>query len=339
MIRILLAVCICVLLGQTVSAQTRVAPVTGKSTEMKGEETATTEDAKTKCPAFKELLYFGVSDSTTNGEVTRLQKYLRDFPSLYPSGLVTGEYSEETELAVRRLQKKFNIVKPGLSCKTGYGIVEEKTRAYINKNQSCEPIIPRKLVSCTNVPDCPVIANVIARGSVDAQGVLGDVATLQCFLAREGTLSTSLITGAFGPSTERALLSWQRTKGLTQSGTTNGATRDRIAKCGGANAGSERKSERYSFFIKPASGSAPLTIGLSFAVNGTTCTSYEISWGDGTAPEAFDAGKPATCTAKAITLYIPHVYTKPGIYTVTLKQGQNVLSKLPVINQAQITVR
>jgi peptidoglycan hydrolase-like protein with peptidoglycan-binding domain len=251
---------------------------------------------------------------------------------------VDGIYAEELEQAVRRLQKKNNLVTPGLCCKTGFGLVEEKTRAYLNKNLSCEPYKPRAQLSCRNV-SCPNISQELARGKYDPEGVLGEVGQLQCFLAGQGILAPVLVTGAFGPSTERALLSYQAKNGIAQTGTVNNQTRATIAKCGKATAGAQSKSQKYSFYIKPASGDAPLEIALSFALNGTNCSSYSVDWGDGTAPLAHDAGRPATCAQQPVTLFEKHTYVKAGSYTVTLKHGQDTLGRIPVVNQTQITVR
>ncbi|MFM2415089.1 MAG: hypothetical protein RI911_782 [Candidatus Parcubacteria bacterium] len=318
------------LCGAFVSAQsTKV--ITTKTTEKKEE--------KKECPKFTEVLYFGATDKETKGEVTRLQEWLRNYPAMYPSGVVNGTYTEEVELAVRRVQKRYSLVTPGLSCKTGYGIVEEKTREYLNKNLSCEPISPRERVSCGNL-SCPNLTRTLSRGMADPEGILGEVAMLQCYLAGRGVLAPALINGAFGPSTERAVLQYQQQVGIPQTGSVNAQTRSSIGKCGKSTPGGQQsKSQRYSFFIKPSSGEAPLTIALSFALNGTTCSSYQVDWGDGTAPLDHDAGRPSTCTEQPITLFERHTYTKAGSYTITLKHGQDTLGRIPVVNQAQITVR
>ncbi len=298
------------------------------------------KSGKIECPKFTELLYFGATDKDTKKQVTQLQEWLKNYPAYYPSGKVTGIYTEEVELAIRKLQKQKALVEPGLSCRTGYGIVEEKTRKYLNDNLFCEPIIPREVIQCGSVT-CPALTRTLSRGMADPEGVLGEIAQMQCFLAREGTLNPALVNGAFGPSTERALLQYQARVGIAQTGAVAEQTRASIAKCGKGTVqtGAQSKSQRYSFFIKPASGDAPLEIALSFALNGTTCSSYSVDWGDGTAPLAYDAGRPSTCAQQPITLFEKHIYRNPGIYTITLKHGQDTLGRIPVVNQAQITVR
>lgn len=54
----------------------------------------TADDAQKKdapnCPKFEALLFYGSTDFETHGEVTRLQKWLKDYPRFYPSGEVNG---------------------------------------------------------------------------------------------------------------------------------------------------------------------------------------------------------------------------------------------------------
>ena len=69
-------------------------------------KTAEKASEKKECPKFTELLYFGVTDKETKGQVTQLQEWLKNYPAYYPSGAVTGTFTEEVELAVRKLQKQ-----------------------------------------------------------------------------------------------------------------------------------------------------------------------------------------------------------------------------------------
>jgi hypothetical protein len=60
-----------------------------------------------------------------NDEVKTLQEFLKQFPNIYPEGLVTGYFGPLTEAAVKRFQAK-NIIE-------SIGIVGPKTRAKINE--------------------------------------------------------------------------------------------------------------------------------------------------------------------------------------------------------------
>lgn len=337
---ILAATSLAFLLIGLASAQTRVAPTatgvlvddayTKKSSQVK--------TTKLGCKEYQTLLYWGVTDKQSNGEVSQLQRYLQAYSGY--KGKISGEFDEETELAVRRLQKQQNLVRPGLSCQTGYGVVEAKTRKFLNENQDCTPVVPRKTVSCVGVAQCPMIHQTLVRGSSDTEGVVGSVSTLQCFLRGQG-MFTGPVNGSFGYTTQNALIAWQKSRGLLRNGKVLDETREAIARCAEqvAQAVSQEHSEEFSLHVSPASGPAPLTIKASFALNGTSCTSYEVNWGDGTPSESYDAGRPATCVPQPITFSVSHTYVSPNSYTISVKHGQDALSRLNVKNQAQVTVR
>ncbi len=86
------------------------------------------------CPSspFKYNLYFGTTDSTTEGEVTRLQKWLSTMPEIYPEGDVTGYFGPATERAIKKYQAKHGIVSSGSPDTTGYGVLGPKTRGKVN---------------------------------------------------------------------------------------------------------------------------------------------------------------------------------------------------------------
>lgn len=84
-----------------------------------------------ECPVFSHTLRRGVSDASTGGEVTKLQKMLAEDPNVYPERLVTGYYGSLTEKAVQRWQTKQGVVYSGSAETTGYGVVGSQTRAKI----------------------------------------------------------------------------------------------------------------------------------------------------------------------------------------------------------------
>ena len=77
---------------------------------------------------FTETLYRGISGD----KVIELQEFLKQFPDIYPEGLVTGYFGPLTETAVQKLQEKHDIVSGGTTATTGYGQVGPKTRAQLN---------------------------------------------------------------------------------------------------------------------------------------------------------------------------------------------------------------
>lgn len=64
--------------------------------------------------------------------VTSLQVYLKDNPSFYSEGLVTGYFGALTRAAVQRFQAFYGIVSSGTPASTGYGRVGPMTLAKIN---------------------------------------------------------------------------------------------------------------------------------------------------------------------------------------------------------------
>lgn len=68
-----------------------------------------------------------------NDEVRRLQELLKQFPDMYPEGLVTGYYGSFTEDAIKRFQMKYGIVDSGSAETTGFGLVGPKTREKLNE--------------------------------------------------------------------------------------------------------------------------------------------------------------------------------------------------------------
>lgn len=74
---------------------------------------------------FLKNLYLG----TCNSDVTALQRFLAENPSIYPKGKVTGYFGALTLQAVERFQKKYGIAKAGGK---GYGTVGPMTRTKLN---------------------------------------------------------------------------------------------------------------------------------------------------------------------------------------------------------------
>ncbi|MDD2935601.1 MAG: hypothetical protein PHX25_04000 [Candidatus Pacebacteria bacterium] len=80
---------------------------------------------------LKYNLYLGVKDSETEGDVTKLQRFLANDPDIYSEALVTGFFGPMTEQAVKKWQSKQEIVSSGSPETTGYGVVGFQTRTKI----------------------------------------------------------------------------------------------------------------------------------------------------------------------------------------------------------------
>ena len=78
--------------------------------------------------AITGYLDFGARGS----QVSELQTFLSTYPTLYPSGLVTGYFGSLTQAGVQRFQSTNGIVSSGSPQTTGYGRVGPVTMARIN---------------------------------------------------------------------------------------------------------------------------------------------------------------------------------------------------------------
>ena len=108
------------------------------------------EQKSFNCGVFSHILYKGVNDKNTKGEVTRLQKMLAEDFAIYPEGLITGYYGRLTEKAVQKWQKKHGVVSSGSPSSTGYGVVGPRTRAKITI------VCPEKPIKETPITDEPI---------------------------------------------------------------------------------------------------------------------------------------------------------------------------------------
>lgn len=82
-----------------------------------------------RCLNLKRSLYLEQRDADTDGEVSKLQKFLAQHPDIYPEGLITGYFGPATERAVQKWQREKGIVASGNADSTGFGLVGLRTRA------------------------------------------------------------------------------------------------------------------------------------------------------------------------------------------------------------------
>ncbi len=88
--------------------------------------TSTTQ-ASRQCVNLTHNLYLGKRDWNTNGEVSKLQRFLTQTGD-YTYGQITGYYGPATVRAVQRWQRKHGVVSYGSPDTTGYGMVGPSTR-------------------------------------------------------------------------------------------------------------------------------------------------------------------------------------------------------------------
>lgn len=191
------------------------------------------------CISLTQTLALDSNDAQTGGEVSKLQKFLAQDPSIYPEGVVNGYYDISLVRAVQRYQSTYGIVSSGSPATTGWGVVGSSTRAaLLNCNaQKPSPSIKTKPVGYAASPakplvapypesiprakprmysptyeGCPSFSRTLQRG-LEGQ----DVANLQFFF-KEHSYFEGNPTGFFGSITEDAVKSFQSAQGIVSSG-------------------------------------------------------------------------------------------------------------------------
>jgi peptidoglycan hydrolase-like protein with peptidoglycan-binding domain len=150
-------------------------------------------------------------------QVTLLQKTLVK-EKLLTSNLATGYYGTLTELAVKQLQKKYNIVSSGTPKTTGYGVVGKKTMALVNSLNTNSSTTPNPSTSLgvnnqTTTSGSKITVN-LSIGSRNPQ-----VKTLQTILVQQNLLSPKYVTGYYGPITQTAVQKLQSKYNVVSTGT------------------------------------------------------------------------------------------------------------------------
>ena len=200
-----------------------------------------------RCPSLQFNLERGDRDSNVAVEVTMLQRFLSQDPTLYPQGEITGFFGPATEAAVQRFQARHGIVARGDFQSTGYGRVGPRTRHAIANSCGVLPANPSQPTNTGN--------------------------------ANRADLVVSSIQGP-APHTLQATLRSQ---------------------------------------------SAP------------SCTSYEIDWGDGTAPAGQQVSAINCASSATFAQQFSHTYTTPGTYVLRARAGVGAIAQLPLLEQ-RITV-
>lgn len=189
---------------------------------------------------------------------------------------------------------------------------------------------------------CSRITTTLRQGETSA-AVVG----LQDALASVGVFTGSS-TGYFGPATAAAVRQFQSVNGISPTGTvgpetatalyqscTGGSTYTPTAGVSGSGIA---PVDRSSLSVTPLSGRAPQSVTALFAINGTTCSSYTLDWGDGTAPVS-RVGATTGCVTDNINRQLAHVYTRPGTYYVTLRTIRGNINAAPVVAQSVVTIQ
>lgn len=147
-----------------------------------------TPTATQKTPAFR--FVHDLSRGAQSKDIEHLQVLLAQDKAVYPEGLITGYFGALTEQALMRFQRQHTL--------SPTGMLDQKTRAKLEAVSKEIRIEERSSPGKTFTRDL-------------TKGLRGeDVTALQKLLIRENVYPEALITGYFGPLTERGVAEFQR---------------------------------------------------------------------------------------------------------------------------------
>lgn len=89
---------------------------------------------------------------------------------------------------------------------------------------------------------------------------------------------------------------------------------------GGSGGGGGSSAGGGYFSVSPSGSGESYSVEADFELS-SSCTRYDLDWGDGTAHSIQSQGN---CSGGAITKQLNHTYTNAGNYTITLKRGANL---------------
>lgn len=284
------------------------------------------------CSSFTRDLRLG----SEGADVTALQTLLAKDRTLYPEARITGYYGALTARAVERFQIAQGVASGGTPSTTGFGAVGPKTRAALNalcSGKVLNSAVAEDLNVSPRIGQVPltVVATFSLNGSSCSSFILdwGDGTPPITFDAGYGTACTKDIAHKEAKHTYRTAGAYSLILKTTQGPLTSVTEVARVPVYVGV-------PVPASFSLSPTSGRAPLTTSVTFPVTGSTCTSFELDWGDGTIDRHERTS--AQCSADAGTEARSHVYSAPGSYNVTLKTGQASIAQLSVNERWTVSV-
>ncbi len=302
------------------------------------------------CPLIGRSLTIGSSGD----DVMRLQQFLARDVDVYPEGQASGYYGPLTEAAVKRWQVKYHIVSSGTAATTGYGVVGPRTAAAISilcttgsyagvsgPTGSSAPVGGYITVTPISGP-APLRVNVTATintthsctpatytldfgdGTLPQQitqtgGNCGESSSTFAHVYPVGGTFLVRLSSGVHQTTATVVVSGGTTAVICPAGyqaqVVNGTT-----VC----VQNQGTTTNYSYGAPVVSSAPndPLTFTLQFDLP-SSCTGYDISWGDGTQHSTQSDGG-SSCAQSQSSKSIAHTYASQGAYTIVLKRGASL---------------
>jgi|GEM_PF-2042617 len=165
---------------------------------------------------------------TTSGDMRTVQQILNRDPATRITsmgdgapGFETGYFGALTEDAIKRFQIKYGIVSGGTPGTTGFGALGPRTLAKLIEVGGGVPFTTTPAPSFTPTPTfVPSVGGALFTSRLSTGSTGTQVSLLQRYLATDATLyPEGLVTGYYGPATQRAVERFQARFGIVTSGT------------------------------------------------------------------------------------------------------------------------
>ncbi|QSH39306.1 hypothetical protein JXR01_03325 [Candidatus Kaiserbacteria bacterium] len=296
--------------------------------------TSSTPTATGSCASIA----YNLNKGDENDEVRKLQLFLAQDPSVYPDAIVSGYFGSLTQRAVQAWQAKHGIVSGGTPATTGYGSVGPKTRSAMASlcnggSVTSSSAIARSLVVTPEVG--PVPLQVTATFSLNGS-------SCSSYYLDWGDGTQPLLFDAGNTACTNDIAHKRATHTYVRSGVhqiTLRAGQGPLSRAGvaGQTFVSVGSTITTGLALSPSTGSVPFTTSITFPVKGSTCTSYEADWGDGTV-DRFEPSSFTNCVQDTGTQSLTHTYNNAGTYKVEFKTGNARLSQLPVTGRWDVLV-
>ncbi|MBI2030983.1 peptidoglycan-binding protein [Candidatus Kaiserbacteria bacterium] len=229
------------------------------------------------CPTLSRALGMGASGN----DVSSLQQFLAQDPSVYPDKLVTGYFGALTQAAVQRWQFKYGIVSSGTPDSNGFGVVGPRTKAAIMAQ--CVPGV----TSQTGTPS-------VASGFISVSPATGNAPLTTTVTATVNTSNSCAGTPytldfGDGPTTRQFIATAgncsQQVKTFTHTYTAGGVYTVTLSAGGHqtsatvtVNGGGAQTGGVDSIHASVASGTVPLLVTFTGSVNADDARRCDQLW-------------------------------------------------------------
>lgn len=275
------------------------------------------------CPAVDQIRRI-LKQGMSGNDVSALQDYLGEFPSIYPEKLTTGYFGAATEKAVQRWQSAHNIVTSGSPESNGWGVIGPKTIKALR--EACGLGALPSNPSDTSTPTASQLITLSVGQSVFLGGT-----SIKLDSIADNSASISEVPGS-GGNFVSYFFSGSAILGINEKATFGEATivlkevNDRTQRATFA----VTVPETPILDAEPRAAATPVTILFSvFRSSGT----YSLLFGDGASttisfPTLTCAPGTASTNFCGITKTATHHYTKGGNLKASLEQGSTTIASV-----------